>query len=229
MDDRIAPLSPRLAAIAAMIPPGSRVADVGADHGRLALALAASGRASYGLSTELTDARLCRTGRPKATAAWAGRVGYRAGDGLAAILPADRIDTVVLAGLGGSAIVRMLGAAGPLGSLPSRLVLQPRTAVADVRRWLAEHGFKLVAERLLFHRGRFHVTVAAEPGEEGDLYRHPALGRDDLMEAGPLLVRSGAPEVEAYWRMQRDRLAPLPGERDRRAERVLAAISTRAG
>ena len=52
MDAGLPPLSPRLAAIADAIEPGSRVADVGTDHGKLPLWLAASGRAAYCLATE---------------------------------------------------------------------------------------------------------------------------------------------------------------------------------
>ena len=229
MDDRRTPLSPRLAALAAAIEPGSRVADVGSDHGLLPIWLAASGRAAFCLATEKSEVLLRRVARPPEAAPWASRLAYRAGHGLAAILPSDRIDTVVLAGLGGPVIVRALGAAGASGSLTTtRLVLQPRSELATVRRWLAEAGWRLVSERLTVERGRFHVTLAAERGDDAEQYRHETLSREDLYAAGPLLVRSQAAEVRRYWQLQRDRLASIPGEGRVRAERVLGAISMRA-
>jgi tRNA (adenine22-N1)-methyltransferase len=241
MDGNVRGLSPRLAALAEAIAPGSRVADVGSDHGLLSLWLAASGRASYCLATEETEALLRRVRRPPADAPWAHRIAFRSGDGLAAVLPGDRIDTIVLAGLGGSTIVRLLTAAGPFGSLPSRLVLQPRSEVERTRRWLSENGWRLVSERITLLRSRFHVTLAAERGPDSDLYRDATLGREDLLAAGPLLARRPTTDVLAYWRMQRLRFASIVAHADAgpsvararaglaRAERLVAAISRRAG
>lgn len=240
--DRAAPtLSPRLAALAEAIAPGSRVADVGSDHGLLPLWLAASGRAAYCLATEETEALLMRVARPPADAPWALRMAFRSGDGLAAIRHEDHIDTIVLAGLGGSTIVRLLTAAGPFGSLPSRLVLQPRSEVDRTRRWLSENGWRPISERLTLERGRFHLTLAAEPGDDADLYRDPTLSREDLLAAGPLLARRPTPDVAAYWRMECLRFASIVARAEARptlararaglarAERLVAAISRRAG
>jgi tRNA (adenine22-N1)-methyltransferase len=241
MDLRIPPLSPRLAAIAEAIVPGSRVADVGSGHGLLPLWLAASGRAAYCLATEKTATLLLRVARAEAHAPWAQRLGYRAGDGLAAVHPGDRIDTIVLAGLGGRTIVRLLDA--PEAGSPAllRLVLQPRSEPALTRLWLSEHGWRPVAERLTFERGRFYQTLAAEHGDDADLYRDRTLSREDLLAVGPLLIRSSIPEVARFWRLERDRFASILAcsgsgpqlERARLglalAERLLAAISTRAG
>ena len=240
MNLRVPPLSPRLAALASAIPPGSRVADVGSGHGLLPLWLAASGRVAHCLATEATEALLTRVARPPAHAPWALRLDYRAGDGLEALHLEDRIDTIVLAGLGGPTIVRILSAAGASGSLPSRLVLQPRSEVASVRGWLSENGWRLVEEGLTVHRGRFHQTLAALRGDDADLYSDGALSREDLLDAGPLLVRTPPPAVFRFWRLERSRYASiLDGrvgprlERARlglaRAERLLAAISMRGG
>ncbi len=241
MNPSVPPLSPRLAAVAEAIVPGSRVADVGSDHGKLSLWLAASGRAAYCLATEETEALLLRVARAPADAPWARRLAFRAGDGLAAVRPGDRIDTIVLAGLGGRTIVRVLSGAGALGSPTSRLVLQPRSEPMAVRTWLSENGWCLISERLTVLRCRFHLTLAAEPGDDADLYRDATLSREDLLAAGPLLVRSPAHEVADSWRRERDRFASILTSQGSgpsltratfglaRAERILAAISRRAG
>ncbi|HEX4826398.1 MAG TPA: tRNA (adenine(22)-N(1))-methyltransferase TrmK, partial [Candidatus Polarisedimenticolaceae bacterium] len=158
---------------------------------------------------------------------WSRRLRYRAGDGLAALEPADRIDTVVLAGVGGRTIVRILSAPP---ALPRRLVLQPRTEERALRRWLSERGLVPVAETLTEERGRQHLTLAAEPGPDEELYRYPGLTRDDLLAAGPLLVRAGSETLRRRWAAEADRWKTLrpEGPELRRAERVLAAISRRA-
>lgn len=237
MDPEAAPLSPRLAALAEAIAPGSRVADVGSDHGLLPLWLAASGRAAYCLASEKTEALLAAIARPPAGVSWATRLGYRAGNGLGAIRPDDRIDTIVLAGLGGRTIVRLLGAPEAASPVLRLLVLQPRSEPSLTRLWLRRHGWRPVMERLTEERGRLHLTLAAERGTDADLYDHETLSCEDLLAAGPLLVRSSSPAIASAWRTERDRLASiLEGsgsgrsiERARsglaRALRVLAAIS----
>lgn len=241
MNADVPALPPRLAAIAEEVAPGSRVADIGTDHGLLPLWLAATGRAAYCLATEKTRTTLSRAARPVPGAPGADRLAYRAGDGLFAIAGTDRIDTIVLAGLGGRTIVRILAAKPPASPPVSRLVLQPRSEAARVRAWLSRAGWRVAAECLAIERGRAHVTIAAERGSDVDLYGHETLSVDDLLAAGPVLVRSEAPEVAALWEAERDRLIEIgasaaagPGiSRARadlaRAERILAAISRRAG
>jgi len=231
----------RLLALAEAVPWGSRVADIGTDHGALPLLLAQTGRAAFCLATEPSEKRLARVSRPAPGAPWAGRIAYRSGDGLDALRPEDRIDTVVIAGLGGRTIVRLLArpALDRLG--PARLVLQPRTEEPLVRDWLSRSGWRLAGESVAVERGRMHVTLIAEPGDDADLYVHPGLERDDLLAAGPHLVRSRFPAVEAWWRAERSRLERIlagaaPGaSRDRareghaRAVRLIAVISRRGG
>jgi tRNA (adenine22-N1)-methyltransferase len=217
------------------------VADVGTDHGRLPLWLAASGRASFCLATERTPELLARVARPDPEQPWAAHLAYRSGDGLDPIAEEDRVGTIVIAGLGGRTILGILGRG--LTRLPSieRLILQPRAEAATVRAFLLASGWALASERLTEEGGRLHVTLAAEPGDDTLTYRDAALDVSDLQAVGPLLVRSGAPEVAAAWRAERGRLATILGrggsgpsmERARegllRATRILAAISKRAG
>lgn len=233
-------LTPRLAAIAASIGRGRRVADVGSDHGQLALWLARSGRVAYCLATEKTPALLARVARPPASAPWAVLLAYRAGDGFAALNAADAVDTAVLAGLGGRSIVRILAARHAAATALTRLVLQPRSEEPTVRRWLSSHGWRPVAERLTPERGRTYLTIAAERGDDAGLYTHDVLSRADLLAAGPVLIRTRPPELKRLWSAHRSRLAAIVargglGASARvsadlaRAERVLAAISRRAG
>jgi len=147
----------------------------------------------------------------------------------------------VLAGLGGRTIARLLAAPGAASPTLRRLVLQPRSEPALTRLWLRKHGWRPVAERLTEVRGRFHLTLAAERGDDGALYGETTLSREDLLIAGPLLVRSSSPEMGRLWRLERDRLASIlarsrSGRSLARARfdlalalRVLAAISTPGG
>ena len=230
-------LSPRLAAVAELVPCEARVVDIASGHGLLPQWLLACRRARACIATERdrqAAGRLRRPGR-------ASGVEIRVGDGLDALEPGDDVDVLVMAGLGARSMLRILSAGVfDVGAL-HRLVLQPQTESGLLRRWLVERGRAIIDERLVVDRGRFYVVIAAEPANGTERPAHPRLGFDDLMEAGPCLVRSGGPVVLRYWRRTADRLEGVLAlsttgtgrARARRgrdlARRVLAALEHEKG
>src|SRR5262245_55069907 len=139
-------LSPRLATIAHLVPEGSVAADVGGGHGQLAAHLVGSGRCPRVIVVD-------RSPREVAAAVRLPGVCLRLGDGLVPLRPDDEVDTVVVAGLGGKAIARIL--AGRPRSLPlTRFLLQPQTEAAALRESLPTSGLTLVDERLVEDAGR---------------------------------------------------------------------------
>ena len=195
---------PRLAAIAELVPPRSRVADIGTDHGLLPRHLLQSGRAAYCIATERDARRVERLRHAAAERPTRAALEVRQGDGLDVLGPEDRIAVVIAAGLGARSILRLLDqdSAHRLGV--TRLVLQPLTEPARLRRGLAERGFGIVEERLVLDRQRLYTVIAADWGRADQFPDHPALDRDDLYEVGPCLVRCGDALVSKLWRRERE-------------------------
>lgn len=227
----------RLEAIAELVPRRSRVADIGTDHARLPYLLLRSGRASLCIATERFARGAERLRRAAAAHPAPGALEIRHGDGLRALDPEDRIDVVVAAGLGARSILRLLDqdSAGRLGL--SRVVLQPLTEPARLRRGLAERDYGIADERLALDGRRFYTVIAADRGREDRFAEHPVLDRDDLYEAGPCLVRCGDPLVKKLWLREREaqlRLLERAAGAGRRAAqrrlelagRILAALDT---
>lgn len=226
-------LDARLAAVASFVPAGARVADVGADHGRLAAALVQSCAASACVATEATPPRLARLAAGLGNHGFGERLQLRCGDGLQPLRPEDRLDCLVLAGLGGPSIVRILSDPRREALGFRRLVLQPATDAAVVRRWIADRGLATMDERLAEVRGRFHVVIAAEPdGPELPV----DLDLEATLEAGPALLARRDPALLPYWQatLARQRAilreaSPGVGRREALrlqgvAERVLAML-----
>lgn len=153
-------------AVAELVPPGSTVAEVGTDAAALALALLDTGRVSHCIATDRSAAGLGRACRRGTRHLAAGRLELRLGQGLAPLAARDRLDVLVLAGMGARTMVRILGDPRLAELAPRRLVLQPQTEPALLRGWLGEHGFAVVGESGATERGRRYVVIAAE--------RHPA-------------------------------------------------------
>jgi len=197
------------------------VADIGTDHGRLPRLLRASGIASACIATE-------RDRLPRFPLA-AGGIDLRRGDGLAPLRPEDRVEVLVLTGMGSHTVLRILErtALDRLGI--RRVVCQPQTDWPMLRRGLTERRLEIVDERLIRERGRYYLILAAEPRGELVHYRHPRLDHEQLLDAGPALAHSRDPVVVDYWRAQADRLTGIvrhasPGAARDRAARQLACV-----
>jgi tRNA (adenine22-N1)-methyltransferase len=204
----------RLEAVAAMVPHGSRVADIGTDHAILPRLLLSSGRAAHCIASDV-----------KAGSTQTKGIECRQGEGLRVLRPEDRIDVATIAGMGARSIIGILDDEYRTELSIRLAVMQPQKGAPTLRRWLAEHDYPIVAEQLVLEKGRYYFVMAAELQRRAGAYRHPELSFDDLLEAGPLLVRSGDPLVREFWmralryqqRLPREARRELPG-------RVLAAL-----
>jgi tRNA (adenine22-N1)-methyltransferase len=179
-------LSPRLAAVAGLAAGGCVVADVGCDHGKLAVWLATNG-APYVIALDSSAKSLSKAVRLVKEMGLEHTVQLRVSDGLRKLSPGEA-EIIAIAGLGGPTICSILEKGYAAASSAMRLVLQPMNAVGEVRRWLYDNGFHIVEEQLAEDDGRIYQVFAAEPGSEG----RPPLSLFDL-EVGRLLMESRHP------------------------------------
>jgi tRNA (adenine22-N1)-methyltransferase len=208
-------LSPRLAAVAALVPAGGVVADIGTDHGQLPAFLVQTGRVARAVGVDDKAAPLAVAQRLGATLGLGAALTYQRGWGCADL---HGIDTVTVAGMGGPLIARIVAGARAAGA--RQLVLQPNIGDADLRAWLDENGWALTVEALVTDRGRRFVILAAVAGASagldavdrayGPAHLHrdlPALAaRLDAEEARltEVLTRHGGARAEAAIRDQLD-------------------------
>jgi len=211
-------LSKRLSALADWVPHGARFADIGTDHALLPVYLAKMGRISSAVAGDINEGPVGAARRQVAEAGLQGIISVRLGDGMAVLSPGEA-DTVAIAGMGGSLMVRILDQAGERLNGVETLVLSPHVAEDAVRKWLAEHGFVLKDELLLEEDGVIYTLMKAglaETREQADaslarLYDAkllaPALERISLAllyGMGPILLRNPG---EAFFRKWEQEIA----------------------
>ncbi len=155
-------LSDRLAAIAAQVRPGASVIDVGTDHGLLPVWLVQSGRARRVLATDIRPRPLQSAAALVERTGTGESVRLMLTDGLDGIGPADG-DTIVLAGMGGETMIRILDRA-PWARDSACLILEPQSKRAALRRWLAASGWRVTSERLVEDAGRIYPILCARGG-----------------------------------------------------------------
>lgn len=154
-------LSSRLRVIADQVPSGSRLADVGSDHGLLPLYLLSQGRIPSAIATDLHAAPLERGRQAAAEQGMETHISFRLCDGLTAVSPVE-VDTIVIAGMGGETIAGILDAAP--WSREKLLLLQPMSRAEVLRPWLAGHGYAIRQEQLVLDRGRIYPVLTVEGG-----------------------------------------------------------------
>ena len=157
------PLDPRLAAAAAFVTPGAVVADVGTDHAYLPLYLLESGTARFAVASDINRGPLERAKRNAETAGMTDRMRFVLADGLTGLDPErDGVDHILICGMGGELIARILDGSDYVRKPGVRLILGPMSSPEELRLDLAENGFRIRAEKLAESAGKRYAVMLAE-------------------------------------------------------------------
>lgn len=177
-------LSPRLAAIAAQVPKGAVLADIGTDHAYLPVSLLLDGTISSAFASDVNQGPLDRGRETARQAGVEEKIEFRLADGLDG-LDKTKPDVVVLAGMGGELIARILSQVPWTREV--LLLLQPMTAQPELRRWLTGSGYRIEKETLVREGDKLYVILTVRGGQDapyspGELWA----GRQRQGEAVPL-------------------------------------------
>lgn len=151
-------LSNRLETLLALVPRCSLVADIGADHAHLTLALLERGITPHVLCTDLSPNSLDKAKRAVGLAGRDDAVTFSCGDGLAAIRGFSP-DAIVIAGMGGETIAEILNGEAPREQ--TCFLLQPMSRASLLRRFLNGAGYRITEERLAKDAGRIYPVFSA--------------------------------------------------------------------
>lgn len=190
--------SDRLQTVAEWIPPGATVADIGADHAHLLIHLVLREKIIRGIAGELNKGPYDNARFQVERAGLSDRIEVRRGDGLS-VLKKGEVDAIVIAGMGGSLIAEILERGKEKLSGVRRLILQPNNGGEKVRQWLRENGWSPVGESLVEEGGILYEIIAAERGENEELYRQPPASEEQLLILGPLLWKEKPPLLSKKW------------------------------
>ncbi len=173
-------LSKRLQVIHDMVPK-SVVADVGADHGKLIISLYEDGIISHGYAIENKKGPYERLVKALTEAGVIDEIVPLLSDGIKDIPPI--VDTVVIAGMGGSLIVDILQKS-PL-KLPQikTLIVDSHNNVPFLRKKVCDMGFVISDEKIIEEDGIYYeiikfVRSETQYYEESELEFGPLLSKE---------------------------------------------------
>lgn len=187
-------LSSRLKAILDMVPKSVTVADIGCDHGKIAVELIKNGTAEKVISTDISGASLGKARKLVEANGLGERVSLRQGDGLS-VLDAGEADTAVIAGMGGELIADILQSGAD--SAPDTLVLSCNTASGLLRKWLCDNDYRIDDEELVFEMRHFYPVMLATKGNAEPL-------SDMQLEFGPVLLKKKPKALKYFVRKRID-------------------------
>ena len=185
--------SERMRAIASIVLPGRKIADIGTDHGFIPAALLLEGTVPFAVLTDINPGPLekCRANLD-ALGVDPSLYEIRMGDGFEAASDGG-YGTVIAAGMGGELITRFFENMPQRPEeeafcIADRFVLQPRTHEEDLRSYLTQSGFSIRDYRLAKERGRICEVFAAEPCAAGSFQPDSGLISAFLLEKGDRLL-----------------------------------------
>ena len=185
-------LSMRLERVAAHVPTGARLADIGSDHGYLPVALMRRGLITAAVAGEVATTPFHAAQRTVRDNGLEQQITVRLADGLAAIEADDGITAISVCGMGGETIRDILESGKRHLSGRERLILQPNGGEQPLRQWLMDNGYSILSEELLReNRFYYEIIVAERTG--------PVVYTAEQLYFGPLQMQARSPAFIAKW------------------------------
>ena len=148
-----------------MIPKnGIGMIDVGTDHAIIPIALAKHGYHGKLFASDIHSAPLQKAENAAKEAGIEDRISFQLCDGLAQC-PSKEIDCILIAGMGGETICRILDQAEWIFDRSYQLVLQPMSHAEVLRYWLVHNEFQIDMEEIVLENGQLFQLLTASFGK----------------------------------------------------------------
>lgn len=189
-------LSERMKAVAALALPCRCIADIGCDHGYVAIELVRSGICDNVIAMDINKGPLERAKRNIRDFGLQERIEARLSDGAEKLLK-DEADGIICAGMGGRLAISIMERSQTLVRNMKQLILQPQSEMSEVRRYLRLNGYKIEKEDMVFEDGKYYPMMRIIPskGIDGEASAQLTRVRDMY---GPFLLENAHPVLKEY-------------------------------
>ncbi|MGN0376357.1 MAG: tRNA (adenine(22)-N(1))-methyltransferase [Suilimivivens sp.] len=191
---RMVELSKRMQAVADMVSEGSRVCDVGCDHGYVSIYLVQSGKSPSVLAMDVNQGPLSRAACHVSRYGVEKYITLRLSDGLTAYRKGEA-DTLLCAGMGGRLLMDILTKEPEKTADFKELILQPQSEIPLFRNFLREKGYIFLKEDMILEEGKFYPLMKVCLSKSGKQCTEDGLKEKYEMEdlLGPLLLAQKHP------------------------------------
>lgn len=177
-------ISNRLKTIAQLVTPQNRVVDIGTDHGYVPVYLLRQGITNFAIAADLSSGSLEKARLHAARAGYLAdeknapfceeeanaRIECRLSDGLEKIMPGE-VDTIIIAGMGGILMKRILQDGLAVVQAAKELILSPHRDADLIRSFVTECGFSITEDFVLVDKKKTYVILKIKVNEVAALSR----------------------------------------------------------
>ena len=176
----------RLQSALSYVKKGGRIADIGTDHAYLPIYLVGEGLVNSAIAADINLGPILSARANIEAAGFADRIEAVQTDGLHGLETKD-LDDIMIFGMGGELIIKILQEAPWVKNEAIGLILQPMSRASLLRKWLGENGFSILGETLTDDK-KFYQTIYARFDGRGETYTEEELllGRRNIENNPPL-------------------------------------------
>lgn len=164
-------LSKRLLTVANLIKPGSKVLDVGTDHGYLPIYLRKENVCPKVIASDIS-AKALESAQRNVVRYNVKKIKLVVSDGLLNI--EDEFDTLTISGMGTKTIIHILESA--LEKLPENIILSSNNNLYELRCYMNKIGYKIEKEVISYDKGKYYDIISYVKGKERLNYINLLLG-----------------------------------------------------
>lgn len=203
-------LSKRLKQLSIHLQKGTRFADIGSDHAYLPCYVCLHDRTATAVAGEIAEGPYKRAKQTVQQYGLNNQVEVRLGDGLNILSETDRINEIVIAGMGGTTITNILNEGKDQLKNIQTLILQPNNKAYKVRKFLFNNNFTLKNEYILEENNLFYEILLAVPSVHSkgpEVYDNHQLERQ--LYFGPYLLKENSETFKRKWREEAEKLRKI--------------------
>lgn len=189
-------LSVRLQAVADMVTEGTKVADVGTDHAYIPIYLVEHDKNPSAIAVDINRGPLKKAEENISSHNLENKIETRLSDGLKQ-LHLGEADSVVIAGMGGGLVVKIMEEGTLHKKYVKEWILQPQSEISKVRQYLNENGYCIVEENMVIDEGKFYPMMRVTEGTiEEYTQEELCYGKCLLKEKNPILKKFLEKEID---------------------------------
>ena len=201
-----------------MVTPGSVLADIGTDHGYVPISLVQRKKIKKAIAMDVNKGPLQRAKEHIQEFQLEDYIETRLSDGVKK-LEVGEVDSILMAGMGGDLVIRIIKEGMEVCRSVNELVLQPQSELGKVRKFLRENNFEIVDEDMIIEDGKYYPMMKVVPVDEIVLW---SILPEEVIPAcdeyGPFLLKNGTPSLRKYLVKQHKQLSKILKELEKQPE-----------
>lgn len=151
-------LDKRLKAIIDNIPDNSIIADIGTDHGKIAVGAIVKNKARFSIATDISHKSLNKAKILASTYTIQDKISFREGDGLD-ILDSNEADTLIISGMGAKEIIAIIDRSVIVFDT---YIFVPHQDTPMLRKYLSNCLYKITKDYIVECRGKYYNIIVAK-------------------------------------------------------------------